>query len=310
MGLFGKKKVKESESDQLFKQFGGETNAVKEPQRQTRKQAVQNAAAAHVSSVKKEQLLERMALLRKNMYSHPEFDSYFDKLEKTTYNLKSMPDNVNKEAMGVVDNFLLGALNDALNYCNRGNYIALGACLDNIEGFVSDRFQCGSYYTDLQFQKNKLERNRLYIEQQNYRSEYARLEARMEKLKADAANPALHLSRDHIVMEVQDIKAQGAKIKTSINNIGDRIKLLDKAIGEIRDHSIAHANDSVFDLNAEMDDVLRLKRENEHDAAFTDKLNEKMDESHRKVSASALDINGDVFESNTPIELNDDLFKM
>ena len=310
MGLFGKKKVKESESDQLFKQFGGETNSVKTPQKQTRKQAVQNAAAAHVSAVKKDQLLEKISLLRKNMYAHPEYDGYVEKLEETTRTLKSMPDNVNKEAMGVVDNFLLGALNDALNYCNRGNYIALGACLDNIDGFVSDRFQCGSYYTDLKFQKFKLERNRLYIEQQNYRSEYARLEARMEKLKADAANPALHLSRDHIAMEAQDIKAQGAKLKSSINNIGDRIKLLDKAIGEIREHSIAHANDSVFDLNGEMDDVLSLKRENEHDAAFTDKLNEKMDESHRKVSASALDINGDVFESNTPIELNDDLFKM
>ena len=59
-----------------------------------------------------------------------------------------------------------------------------------------------------------------------------------------------------------------------------------------------------------MDEVLGMKRENEHDAAFTDKLNEKMDESHRRVSSSSLDVNGDVFESNTPVELNDDLFKM
>ena len=308
MGLFGKKKVTENKSDELFKQYGGETNNVTPPQKQTRKVAAQNAAAAHVSSVKKEQLLEKISQLRKAMYSRPGYDAYLDKLEETTRNLKGMQDNPNKEAMEVVDKFILKSIIDAHNYCNRGNYIALGACLDNFNSFVNDRLECGSYYTDIEFQQHKLERNRLYIEQQNYLSELGNLEKRMKQLRVDAANPALGLSTEHIAMEVQNIKAESARIKSSVNTIADRIKYLDSAIATIRDRSIAHAQDSTFDIYEKADEILGMKRENEHDAAYIDKLNEKMAESHRKVSSSSLDVNTDVFEAAPTINLDDDEF--
>lgn len=182
MGLI-RKKEKISETDKVFKEFGNETNDVAPAGKQTRRQAAAAAAEVKVSQVKKEQLLDRMGALRKILYARPEFDGYLIRLEDAIRRLKGLADNVNKQAMSVIDNFLLASLNDAINYCNRGSYVAMGACIDNIENFIDDRFQCGSYYTDPKFCKFKLQRNRLYIEMQNQQAERDKLERRLSQLQ-------------------------------------------------------------------------------------------------------------------------------
>lgn len=312
MGLFGfgKKKKETNETDEIFKQYGMETNNVKPPERQTRREAAEAVADARASQSKKDNILERMNNLRKTMYRRPEFDSYAASLDELIQRLKGMADNTNKAAMNSVDNFILASVNDAINYANRGNYIAMGACIDIMDGFINDRFQCGAYYTDAKFCRFKLERNRFYIEQQNQQSEYAKLERRMEKLKEDAKNPALGLSRENIAREAMRIKEEGQRIRKRLDALESQIQILDKSLGEIISHSIVHAHDSMFDLQGEMDDILAMKRENEQDEAVADKLNEKLDESHRRVSSSSLGIDDDLAEQRGPVELNDDLFKM
>lgn len=313
MGLFGfgKKKETKSETDKIFEQFGSATNDVKPPEKQSRKEAAALASDARVSQVKKDQLLEKLSALRKIMYTRPEFDNYISAVEDATVKLRGMADNVNKAAMSSVDNFLLGAINDAINYSNRGNYIAMGACMDIIDGFIDDRFQCGNYYTDPKFCKFKLQRNQLYVEQQNQQSAYDKLERRLAKLKADYQNPDLHLSKESIAREVTRIKEEGQRIKARLDKIDAQMSVLDKSLAEIINYSITHSNDNVFDIRDELDDILAIKRENEQDDGFTDKMNNKLDESHRKIASSSLGVNDDALDvSSAPSKLDDDFFNM
>lgn len=106
------------------------------------------------------------------------------------------------------------------------------------------------------------------------------------------------------------IKSEGQRIRARLDKLEAQMQLLDKSLNEIISHSTAHAHDNLFDLQGEMDDILAMKRENEQDETMVDKLNEKIDESHRKVSSSALGVDDSVTERNNPIELNDDLFRM
>lgn len=310
MGLFGfgKKKEKMSETDKVFKEFGQQTNDIKAPA--TRKETKVATENMRTAQIKKEQLLDGLSALRKKMYSRPEFDGYINKLEDSIHKLRGMEDVANKAALSSVDNFILGSLNEAINYCNRGNYIAMGACIDIVESLIDDRFMAGDYYADPEFCKFRLRRNQLYVEQQNQQSEYDKLEARMAQLKADAQNPNLRVSKESIVREASRIKAEGQRIKQLLDKLESNIQLLDKSIYEIKSHSIAHATDNVFDMTNEIDKIIGLKRENEMDDATTDKLNEKLDQSHRKVSSNALNVNDGVITESTPIELTDDLFKM
>lgn len=310
MGLFGfgKKKEKMSETDKVFKEFGQQTNDIKAPA--TRKETKVATENMRTAQIKKEQLLDGLSALRKKMYSRPEFDGYINKLEDSIHKLRGMEDVANKAALSSVDNFILGSLNEAINYCNRGNYIAMGACIDIVESLIDDRFMAGDYYTNPDFCKFRLQRNKLYIEQQTQQSEYDKLEARMAQLKADAQNPNLRVSKESIVREASRIKAEGQRIKQLLDNLESNIQLLDKSINEIKTHSIIHSNDNVFDMTNEIDKIIGLKRENEMDQSTTDKLNEKMDQSHRRVSSNALNVNDGVINESTPIELTDDFFKM
>lgn len=312
MGLFGfgKKKKQTNAADEVFKQYGLETNDAKSPEKQTRREAAEAVANARESQNKKDNILERMNSLRKLLYRKPEFDRYSALSEECIQKLKGMPDNANKAAMASVDNFLLAAANEAVNYANRGNYIAMGSCIDIIDSLVNDRFQCGEYYTDPQFCRFKLERNRFYVEQQNQQSEYEKLEKRMAQLKEDAQNPDLKLSKENIAREAMRIKSEGQRIRARLDKLEAQMQLLDKSLNEIISHSTAHAHDGLFDLQGEMDDILAMKRENEHDESMVDKLNEKMDESHRKVSSAELGVNEDALGQSGSVELSDDLFRM
>ncbi len=307
MGLFGKKKNNVNATDEVFKQFGQETNDIKKPA--SRKEGKMQAQAAQTAQIKKDQLLDGLATLRKKMYQRPEFDDYTTKLEDAIHKLREMDDSDNLRALSSVDNFILNSLREAVNYCNRGNYIGMGACIDIIEGLIDDRYLCGSYYADPQFCKLKIRRNQLYVEQQNQQSAYDKLAARMAKLQADASNPALHVSRESIAREAMRIKEEGQRIKSLLDKIEANIQLLDKGINEVMSHSIAHSADAAFDITDEISGIMEIKRENEMDDTTVGKLNEKMDESHRTISSSALDVNENAFSEDS-FELSDDIFKM
>lgn len=307
MGLFGKKKEKISETKKVFDEYGVGTNEVQVPA--TRKQTRSNAEQQRTSQIKKDQLLEQLSALRKKMYNNPDFDRYTDMLEEQITKLKGMEDNSNKQALESVDGFILAALREATDYCNRGNYVAMGAVIDNLEGFINDRYRCGNYYTDPKFCKFKLERNRLYVEQQAAQSQYDKLVARLEQLKADMHNPNLHISKENIVREATRIKEEGQRIKRQLDEYESRIGLLDKGLDEIQ--SSNSISSSEFDIVDEFDDVIGLKREHEDKQTIVDKLNDKMDESHRKISASSLNVNEETINSrNRTTEVSDDFFEM
>ncbi len=312
MGLFGlgKKKTSESETDKVFKQFGSETNELKSPANQTRKQAVANARDERTSQQKKDQILERLASLRKSMYSNPAFDRDVNRLEDEIVKLKNMADNVNKNAMGVVDNFILNTANDAINSCNRGNFVAVGAYVDLISNYINDRFQCSDYYTDPTFCKFKLERNRLYVESCNLDAVSAKLQSRGRELLADYKNPAMASYQRSIFSELNRIKEELGRLESQKNNIEAQTKIIDKAINEIETHSRTHGNDNVFNLQDELDDVVALKRENEMDESSFDKMNDLISTSHRHVSANTLNVNDDVCNADSAdTDINiDDLF--
>lgn len=305
-----KKKEKVSETDKVFKDFGKETNDVKPQGAQDRKATSASAAEKRNAQIKKDQILERLTLLRKELFINPEFDAYSLKLEDMIGKLKRMSEGVNKTATSVVDNFILDAVNEAINYCNRGNYVAMGACMDNIEGFIEDRFQAGSYYTDKEFCELKLQRNSRYVEMQNQQSARSRFEKRLDELKANYHNPNLHISKDSIVREVNRIKEEIRNIDGIINSLESQIKIYDKAITEIKMRTITHSNDDVFDITDKIDNIIETKRENELDAEAFDRFNEKISESHRRVSSSSLIVNDDVSTSDSSEELDDDFFKV
>lgn len=307
MGLFGKKKKNVDATEEVFKQLGQQTNEITRPA--TRKESKAQVQAMQTAQIKKDKLLDGLSVLRKKMYQRQEFDDYTTKLEDGIRKLREMDDSDNVRALSSVDNFILNSLQEAVNYCNRGNYIGMGACIDIIDGLIDDRYLCGSYYADPRYCKLKIRRNQLYIEQQNQQSAYDKLVARMEKLQADAKNPSLHVSKESIAREAMRIKAEGKRIKGLLDKLEANIQLLDKSIGEVESYDSVHAADGSFDITNEISEVMEIKRENEADDTTIEKLNEKMDESHRNISSSSLDVDENAFGEDS-FEISDDMFKM
>lgn len=306
MGLFGKKKKEqESEAQKTLRDMGLPMNDVQEPKHQTRKDGVEQAKKGRISTIKKDQILEKMNDLRKELYSNPDFEGYSTQLEEIIGKFRKMQDNSNLAAMSVVDSFILKTITEATNYSYRGNYIAMGACIFNLDQYVSDRFLCGNYYTNPEFCKLKVARDKLYIEQQNLQSEYDNLEKRMAQLKLDSAKPGI--SKEAIARAAMDVKAEGARIKQLLDKAQTRIQALDKGIKEYRESDMNHGT---LDFEDAFENIFETKRENEIKDATFDKYNEKLDQSNRKVSSAALNVNGDVLENDKPIEFDDDFFKL
>jgi hypothetical protein len=312
MGLFGfgKKKQTETETEKVFKEMGYETNDGKAPERQTRAQAKVSVENAKVAQVKKDNLLERLGELRKKMYGNPNFDDYVTKLEDSIYKLKSMRDSNDVQAMSSVDSLMLAEIDAAIDDCNTGNIIAIDASIDNIDGYINDRYNGGVYYKDPQYCKFMVERNRLKKEMKRCENEFDTLEKRRVNLINAYNDPSRHLNKDTVGRELLSINEKKKQINESIERINGRFKVIDKSLHEIKDKLTIHGNDALIDLDNEMDSVIEAKRENEHDESAYDKYNEKLSESNRKVSASALGVNDQDYGASTTTQFDDDLFKI
>jgi hypothetical protein len=66
--------------------------------------------------------------------------------------------------MTSVDNFILQAVTDGINYCNRGSWVGMVACIDVMGELVNDRFSCGAWFKDPQYIKARLTANKIYVE--------------------------------------------------------------------------------------------------------------------------------------------------
>ena len=231
---FGKKKEQPvNEADADFKAFGKETNEIKTDARMSRGDAVKQAEAQRRSEQLKDNLLEKLAGLRREVNAIPDFDEYYDILEEAIGNLKKMGDNTDKSTMAAVDNFIIDAVNEAANYIFRKDYIALGASIENINQLINDRFRCGNYYKNSDYRNIKLRRGRVYVEMQRQQSLMDDLEHSMKRLEQSYKKPNSTLTREAVARKAQQIREQKERIKSKLDNLEEQLRTFDIAASEI-----------------------------------------------------------------------------
>ncbi|MGN0804293.1 MAG: hypothetical protein ACI4MS_02810 [Candidatus Coproplasma sp.] len=308
MGLFRKKKENLNEGAQALREQGYASNEVKSPERMTRKEAANQAQERKDSQAKKDQILEGMNSLRRKVYTVPGYEEYADRLQAMISTLKGMDDNKNKDAMESIDLLIKGLLVDAINHFNRGNELAMDACLTDINFLINERYECEDYYTDREFCQFTAKKYKLEVYMKNDQAKYAECEEQLKKYKKMYEDPNSRISKTNLKMEVQKVKDQMAGLHASIEKTRSDITMCDKSLDIIKMHSREHADDEKFNIKENMDSVFEKQRENDMSMSETDKINEKLSQSHRKISSNALDVNDDVFASNDSEELDDDFF--
>ena len=311
MGLFGfgKKKDKGNEVDQVFKNFGAGTNEVKTPAQQTRKQQQAAADAMRTSEVKKDQLLEKLGELRKFMYTNPDFDEYMTRVEDAIGKLKRMPDNQDKLAMSAVDNFMLQAIGDGINYCNRGSWVGMSACLDIVEELINDRFTCGAWYKDPKYCECRLTENKIYVEIKNLEAQLNTINTTGRKLKEKYADPRFATQQASIANEMMSLKEKKEMINQRIAELSKKKGLMQKMMNEIEKQVSTRVEQEHFDVQDNFDDIMMAKAENDANVSAIDKMSDRLSQSKVKLSDSSLSIDGGMLEEDeqkaAPIDLND-----
>lgn len=310
MGLFGKKKAQKDEIDILLEQNKMKKNEAVVPGKEKRRDMKAMAQNERQSNIKKEQLEEQLKQLKKKMYSLPNSDREIDKLDGIIRQLKDSGDNSNLKAMQVVDSFILKSIEEAYNHCLRGNLNALDSAIYDIDELVSDRQSSSACLTNPKYIEFKLEKNRLNFEQQRQESNLRKMSERLAELGADYNDPAKVHSRESIARKAKSLKDEAQRTKSLLDKIEARISVIDRSMGVIEEESI-NKGENNFDLSGKMDSVLETKRENEFEESSIDKFSEKLNESHRNISSSALNVNDETeSSSNAPTTLSDDFFKI
>lgn len=312
MGLFGKKKSEDKVS-KLFEQSGYDLNEGKLPEQQKRKDIVNAANENRQREIKKDHLLEEMQKLRRDLMMNDGYEALSDEIDTMISKLRRMDEIRDKVALGSIDALILNTIGSARNQCDRGNYLGVSAYLYVLSAYMSDRSSIDTcyYYKDEKFIKFTLEKNKYLVIRRTLEAKKNHLEQQMAKLKEDASNPALRLAKDAVVRRAGEIKSQAAQINAELSNCDAKIETLDHGLREIQIYLDNNTNKDNFDLTEELDDLYEMKRENELDSAQTDKFNEKLGQSNKKVRSSTLVVNDDVMNAaDNSIELNDDLFKL
>ena len=117
---------------------------------------------------------------------------------------KSMPNNEDLEAMVSVDNFILTAVQDGINYCNRGSWVGMGACVDVIADLVNDRFRCGPWFKNQEYIKARLTSNRIYVEIKDLEARITTIQERGAALLSKYDDPRFKAQRQSIENESQN----------------------------------------------------------------------------------------------------------
>ncbi|MBR2903039.1 MAG: hypothetical protein IKC37_00145 [Clostridia bacterium] len=302
MGFFDKfkKKNKVSETDAVFKQFGAETNEVKTPQKQTRKQAQEQAEAARISEVKKDQLLERLSDLRKRIVTSNDntIASYAGRIEDLYAKLRRASDNHDKEAMAVVDNFILRAITDGTNYCNRNSWVGLSASLDVLEDLISDRYDCRPYFKDPQYCKCRLMEDSLKVQNKELEAKIKSINQRGAALRVKYNDPQYKAEQTSIANEMVGLKEERERNEKRIQENNQKINLAAKMRSEIERSVENKVEENQFDFETQFDDVYAKQRESDMKISSIGKMNERMDTSTVKYTDSSLGVDASTDEES------------
>ncbi len=295
MGLFNWGKKKNSAEQQIndaFTQFGEKTNEVRQPGKESRKESIQRAENARIAEVKKEQILEKMQTLRKTMYANSSFSDHSERLEDAISKLKRMMDNVDVAAMNSVDNFILKAVNDGINYCNRESWVGMGACIDIIEELINDRFQCGAWFKDPQYIKARLTSNQIYVEIKDLESRIATIQKRGADLKEKYYDPRFKAQQQSLGNEMVKLKTDREKLTERINNLNKENALLQQTISAIENKISTEMRDRNFDIQNQVDDVIEMQAEANARNYANEKMQDKLNNVGARHTDSALSVDG------------------
>lgn len=301
MGLFNwgkKKKTQGQEIDEAFAAFGAETNEVKQPGKESRKETAANAQAARLAEVKKEQLLEKMNELRKALYGNPNFNDHSLRLEDAIAKLKRMADNADKVALNAVDNFMLQAINNGINYCNRDSWVGMGACIDVIENLINDRFQCGEWVKDPQYIKARLTADKIYVEIKDLESRIASIQERGASLKEKYNDPKFKAQQQSLMNEMLRLKNERETLTVRINNLTKENEAMQRILSETETRVSAEIRARQFDLQNEADNAIEMQRENEARNYATERILDKFNTSTARHTDSSLTVDGSLGESS------------
>lgn len=308
MGLFNKKK--KTEQDQLsaiFKEQGYKINTGKAPQQMKPKEVKAAQVAQQERGTRKDVILNELNKLRKEMmYAGDGFDTLMDDVIRMQELVRRVDESTNKSALSSVDSLLLKAIDNANSYCRRGNFIAARACMHIIDGYINDRKDCGSYYTDPQYLKAKLESDTMYVEIEKQKMERKKLTTEGQQLKRDLQNG--YVTEREVVGRLAELKESAQKIDDQIAHYASRKQVLEDMMNELKKQSVVHATG--YDITGAMDGALTAKRGNEYDSTTYDKYHEQLNTSHKKVIASTLAVDDSVMNnsSNATVKLTDEMF--
>lgn len=300
MGLFNwgkKKKTQGQEINEAFAAFGAETNEVKQPGKESRKETAEKAEKQRQASIKKEQILEKMNALRKTLYGNPSFSDHCNTLEDAIDKLKHMGDNADIDAMASVDNFMLKAITDGINYCNRNNWVGMGACLDIIGELINDRFSCGAWYKDPEYIKARLTSDQIYVEIKNLESRITTLKERGATLKEKYVDPRFKAQMGSIGNEMVSIQNEIKSLGLRIENLNKENTLLKQTLGAIETRVSNELRDQQFDIQEQVDGVMEMQAEANARNYAIERMNDKLNSQSARHTDSNLTVDATMGES-------------
>ena len=279
MGLFNRKKKDQPQNADLFAQYGRKMNDGKPHERLNRKAAVAAANENRSNEIKRDHIYEKLSELRINLMRLDGFEDLADRLSDIMYKLDHRDASTNANT-AAVDALLLASIDNALEYCYDGSFVAIQTCIGIIDGYIRDRATAKSYYADRDYLKAVLEKDRLSVEIQKERADYRKLEQELEQLKQDARNPAFGLSSRDIADRMAEIEEDSQEILDRISEYENAVKIQNRIMDAFKVKAVK--TDTGYDKTAAADRAMNARRENEQDSAANDKLLEDLGYSGKK----------------------------
>lgn len=278
--IFKKKVDPQQEIQDLFLEFGvnGFENNTATSGGASRKETIKRIQAEQQAIQKKENLVEKLKELNKYVTANTAFTDVSNTLYELTRKLVGVPDNDDKLAMLSVDNFILLAINNAYNYCNRDNWVGLNASMSIIEELINDRFSCGEWYKNADYIKARSNANIVYVEMKDLESRIISKKKRAAELKEKYEDPAFKSNKQAIARELEILSKDVESDTNRINNLTKEYTLFKQIVNTLEQSVSDSIKNDRYDLHEEIGKILELKRE---DTARMDAINSCMDKMNR-----------------------------
>lgn len=301
MGLFnwGKKKNKqEQQIGEAFAAYGVGTNEVNKGN--DRKAETARIENSRLAGQKKDQIIEKIGELRKIMSRKIIFNDLMLNIEDLISDFRSMPesDKFDKAALDSVEGFILKAIGDCINYCNRDSYVGVDACLSLINDLKNDRYAPGLEFKDPKYINARLVYNQRYLDIKVMEARITAIQARGASLKEKYNDPRFKAQQQSLMNEMLALKDEREQLNVRIGNLNKELTLMRVNMEEVKNSIKDRDIDSHVDIQAQGEEILEMRQEANARNYANERILDKVNNQTVRHTDSALSVDGNLGDSS------------